>query len=47
MAQATLYFFKYIILLHLFGFLIMFGLTPILPTSIDVAASTDPSQIQF
>mmetsp|Transcript_25709 Transcript_25709/g.34343 ORF Transcript_25709/g.34343 Transcript_25709/m.34343 type:complete len:132 (-) Transcript_25709:565-960(-) len=47
MASATISFFKYIIVLHLLGFLIMYGLTPILPTRIDIASTTDPSQIQF
>mmetsp|Transcript_10771 Transcript_10771/g.13485 ORF Transcript_10771/g.13485 Transcript_10771/m.13485 type:complete len:174 (+) Transcript_10771:3029-3550(+) len=47
MASATISFFKYIIVLHLLSFLIMYGLTPILPTRIDIASTTDPSQIQF
>ena len=39
LALASLSFYKYICVLHLLGFLLMFGLTPILPTRIKMEES--------
>ena len=43
MATATMSFYKYIGVLHLLGFLFMFGLTPILPNNVDFS-DNDTSQ---
>jgi len=48
LALASMSFYKYICILHLLGFLIMFGLTPILPTRMKIGdGQTDPSALQF
>ena len=46
LATKTLSFFKYIVLMHLLGFLLMFGLTPILPTTA-LESDSQRSSLEF
>jgi len=45
LARSSVALYKYILILHILGFILMFGLTPILPT--DFSQQTGPDNIRF